>query len=199
MFKPMFAAAATALAGLSAPALAEPMRFFEVDGVTYDDAIPGFDEATGYEIGERPVRYSDLVSYTRMLAERSPNITVETIGYSHEGRPILTFTVTSPDNHARLEDIRADHLARARGEAAPDDTPMVLWINFGVHGAESSGMDSAIPLLYHFAAARGDEVQAKLDNAVMLFTVAFNPDGHTRRVDHTETYWSYADNTDVND
>jgi hypothetical protein len=124
MFKPMFAAAATALAGLSAPALAEPMRFFEVDGVTYDDAIPGFDEATGYEIGERPVRYSDLVSYTRMLAERSPNITVETIGYSHEGRPILTFTVTSPDNHARLEDIRADHLARARGEAAPDDTPM---------------------------------------------------------------------------
>jgi hypothetical protein len=199
MFKPMFAAAAAALAGLSAPALAEPMSFFEVDGVTYDEAIPGFDEATGYEIGERPVRYSDLVSYTRMLAERSPNITVETIGYSHEGRPILTFTVTSPDNHARLDEIREDHLARAGGGAAPDDTPMVLWINFGVHGAESSGMDAAIPLLYHFAAARGDEVEAKLDNAVMLFTVAFNPDGHTRRVDHTETYWSYADNTDAND
>lgn len=200
MFKPIFfAAAATALAGVSAPAFAEPMTFFHVDGVTYDDSIPGFEDMTGYEIGERPVRYSDLVSYTRMLAERSPNITVETIGYSHEGRPILTFTVTSPENHSRLDEIRENHLARAAGEAANEDTPMVLWINFGVHGAESSGMDSAIPLLHHFAASGGAEVEAKLDNSVMLFTVAFNPDGHSRRVDHTERFWSYADNTDIND
>ncbi|MEQ8405139.1 MAG: M14 family zinc carboxypeptidase [Oceanicaulis sp.] len=199
MFKPMLAAAAASFAGVSAPAFAEPMSFFQVDGVTYDDSVPGFEEAMGYEIGERPVRYGDMVGYLRMLAEQSPTITVETIGYSHEQRPILTFTVTSEANHARLAEIRENHLARTRGEAAPADTPMVLWINFGVHGAESSAMDAAIPLLHHFAAGRGEQVQSKLDNAVMLFTVAFNPDGHARRIDHTETYWSYADNTDIAD
>ncbi|MFW6299564.1 MAG: M14 family zinc carboxypeptidase, partial [Oceanicaulis sp.] len=199
MFKPMLAAAAAALAGLSAPAFAEPMSFFHVDGVTYDEAVPGFEDVMGYEIGERPVRYADMLAYLRMLSEDSPNITVETIGYSHEGRPILTFTVTSEANHARLDEIRENHLARARGEAAPADTPMVLWINFGVHGAETSSMDAAIPLLHHFAAGRGEQVQAKLDDAVMLFTVTFNPDGHARRIDHVETYWSYADNTDAAD
>lgn len=199
MFKPMLAAAAAVLTSAAAPAFAEPTEFFQVDGVTYDDAVPGFEDVVGYEIGERPVRYADMLAYLRMLADRSPNITVETIGYSHERRPILTFTVTSEANHARLEDIRQNHLARARGEAAPADTPMVLWINFGVHGAETSSMDAAIPLLYHFAAGRGEQVRSKLDDAVMIFTVTFNPDGHARRIDHTETYWSYADNTDIND
>ncbi|XBQ15936.1 MAG: M14 family zinc carboxypeptidase [Oceanicaulis sp.] len=192
-------AAACAAFGLSAAAHAEPTDFFKVDGVRYDPSVATFESGAGYEIGERPVRYDDMLAYLRTLAVASPRIEVETIGYSHERRPILTFTVTSPENHARIDEIRETHLARLRGEAAPDAAPMVLWINFGVHGAESSGMDAAIPLLYHFAAAQGEAVEAKLDDAVMLFTVAFNPDGHTRRIDHTERFWSYADNTDPND
>lgn len=180
-------------------ASAEPWGYFAVDGVTYDEAVPSFEGAMGYEIGERPVRYGDLVAYLSELAAGSDRITVETIGYSHERRPILTFTVTSAENHARLEAIRATHLARLGGEAEARAAPMVLWINFGVHGAEGSAMDAAIPLVHHFAAGRGEPIEVLLDNAVMLFTVAFNPDGHARRIDHVETFWSYADNTDPAD
>lgn len=183
----------------AAPALAEPVTYFQVEGVTYDETVPAFEDHVGYQIGERPVRFDDMISYLRDLAQRSDRISVETIGYSHERRPILTFTVTSPDNHAKLEDIRQTHLARLEGEAAPDAAPMVLWINWGVHGAETSSMDGAIPLLYHFAAAEGPNVEAQLNNAVMIFTVVFNPDGHARRIDHVETFWSYGDNTDIND
>jgi hypothetical protein len=86
-----------------------------------------------------------------------------------------------------------------KGQAAADAAPMVLWINFGVHGAETSGMDAAIPVLYHFAAAQGPAVEAQLNDAVMIFTVIFNPDGHARRINHVETFWSYAENTDPND
>ena len=193
------AAALAAGLGLAATAAAEPVSFFEVDGATYDAAVPAFEDAAGYQIGERPVRYTDMIAYLQDLAARSDRISVETIGYSHERRPILTFTVTSPENHARLDEIREAHLARARGEAPADAAPMVLWINFGVHGAEGSGMDAAIPTLYHFAAAQGEEVEATLRDAVILFTVPFNPDGHTRRIDHVERFWSYADNTDPND
>ncbi|MCR9270208.1 MAG: M14 family zinc carboxypeptidase [Hyphomonadaceae bacterium] len=182
-----------------APALAAPVDYFQVEGVTYDEAVPAFEDRAGYEIGERPVRFGDMVSYLREIADNSDRISVETIGYSHERRPILTFTVTSPDNHANLEAIRETHLQRLEGEAAPDAAPMVLWINFGVHGAETSSMDAAIPLLYHFAAGQGTDLEAQLNDAVMIFTVVFNPDGHARRIDHVETFWSYAENTDLND
>ncbi|MEP1422727.1 MAG: M14 family zinc carboxypeptidase, partial [Erythrobacter sp.] len=107
--------------------------------------------------------------------------------------------VTSPENHANLESIRQTHLARLEGRAAPGSAPMVLWMNFGVHGAETSGMEASVPVLYHFAAAQGAEVEAMLDNTVLIFTVPFNPDGHTRRIDHVDTFWSYSDNSDPND
>ncbi|MEM9573591.1 MAG: peptidase, partial [Pseudomonadota bacterium] len=42
-------------------------------------------------------------------------------------------------------------------------------------------------------------VERQLDNAVMIFTVVFNPDGHARRIDHVETFWSYGENTDLAD
>jgi len=181
------------------PAAAKPVEFFQVDGVTYDASVPAFEEEAGYEIGERPVRYDDMIAYLRGLAARSDRITVETIGYSHERRALLTFIVTSPANHANLESIRQTHLARLRGQAAPDAAPMVLWINWGVHGAETSGMEGAVPFLYHLAAAQGPAIEAQLSDAVLVITVPFNPDGHARRIDHVETFWSYADNTDIND
>ncbi|MEM6857806.1 MAG: M14 family zinc carboxypeptidase [Pseudomonadota bacterium] len=190
-------AALSALA--AAPALAKPAEFFQLEGVTYDESVPTFEDESGYEIGERPVRYSDMVAYLKGLAERSDRITVETVGYSHERRPIMTFTVTSPSNHANLESIRQTHLARLKGEAASDAAPMVLWINWGVHGSETSSMDGAIPLLYHYAAGQSPELQAQLDNAVIIVTVTFNPDGHARRINHVETFWSYGENTDLND
>ncbi|WP_298303034.1 M14 family zinc carboxypeptidase [uncultured Erythrobacter sp.] len=184
---------------IASPVWAEPVSYFQVEGVTYDDSVPAYEDAVGYEIGERPVRLGDMVPYLRGLAANSDRIVVETIGYSHERRPILTFIVTSPENHANLESIRQVHLARLEGRAAPDAAPMVLWLNFGVHGAETSGMEAAVPVLYHFAAAQGAAVEAQLDNTVLLFTVPFNPDGHTRRIDHVDTFWSYSDNTDPND
>ncbi len=198
MLRQAFAALA-ALSAFSAPALAEPVEYFQVAGVEYDESVPAFEDFAGYEIGERPVRYGDMIAYLRALAEISDRVSVETIGYSHERRPILTFTVTSPGNQANLESIRQTHLARLKGDAAPDSAPMVLWMNFGVHGAETSGMEAAIPALYHHAAAQGTQIEAQLNDAVLIFTVAFNPDGHARRIDHVETFWSYGDNTDIND
>ena len=187
------------LAALAPPAAAKQVEYFQVEGVTYDSSVPAFEDQAGYEIGERPVRYFDMITYLRGLAARSDRISVETIGYSHERRPILTFTVTSAANHANLESIRQTHLSRLKGEAAADAAPMVLWINWGVHGSETSSMDGAIPLLYHFAAAQGPAIEAQLNDAVMIVTVTFNPDGHARRIDHVETFWSYGENTDLND
>ena len=181
---------------LTSTAQAEPIEFYQLDAVPYDESIPTPEEHFGFGVGDRPVRHDLMVSYLRALAELSDRISVETIGYSHEGRPILFFVVTSPENHARIEDIREAHLASLEPGAAPAGGPAVIWLNYGVHGAESAGMDAAIPTLYHYAAAEGLEVEADLREAVILITAIFNPDGHSRRINHVETFSSTVPTTD---
>lgn len=150
-------ALAGALAALAtATAHAEPIEFYQLDATPYDESIPAPEDRFGFGVGDRPVRHDQMVAYLTELAEISDRITVETIGYSHEGRPILFFVVTSPENHARIDEIRENHLASLQPGAEPDpDAPAVIWLNYGVHGAESAGMDAAIPTLYHYAAAEG--------------------------------------------
>ena len=42
--------------------------------------------------------------------------------------------------------------------------------------------------LYHLAAAEGAEIEQTLDDSVILITAIFNPDGHSRRINHVETF-----------
>ncbi|MBR9826979.1 MAG: peptidase [Alphaproteobacteria bacterium] len=182
---------------LAAPAAqAAPIEFYQVEGVEYDSSVQTPEAHFGFGVGERPVRHDLMVSYLTEIAESSDRISVETIGYSHERRPILFFTVTSPENHGRIEEIREAHLAQLDPANPAGDGPAVVWINYGVHGAESSGMDAVIPTLYHFAAAQGDEIEQTLNDSVILITAIFNPDGHARRINHVEAFAGSVPTTD---
>jgi hypothetical protein len=153
--------------------------------VTYDSSLPTPADFLGFELGTQPVRHHQLVDYIRSIAEASDRMTIEVIGYSHERRPILFLTVTSPGNHANIDRIRSAHasLSEAGGNGeSPDDMPVITWINYGVHGAESSGMDAALPFVYHLAAATGQDIEDQLEKSVILVTAVFNPDGHAKRI-----------------
>ncbi len=184
---------------LAGSAFAEPLDYFLITGTDYDQTVLKPGEVLGHDIGDQPIRHDLMVSYIRELAGSSPRMAVETIGYSHEHRPILFITVSSPENLARLDEIRANHLLRSNPETAAqasDDLPVVTWLNYGVHGAESSGMDAAVPALYHLAAARGDKINNTLKNSVILITAIFNPDGHARRGAWVTQYGSDVRATD---
>jgi phosphohistidine swiveling domain-containing protein len=172
---------------------AEPLDYYLVPGVDYNQGIVKPAEVFGHDVGDQPVRHDLMVSYIREVVEQSPRMQIKTIGYSHERRPILFITVSSPENLARLDEIRTNHLKRsnpATAAEASDDLPVVTWLNYGVHGAEASGMDAAIPTLYHLAAAQGAEIEDTLKNSVILITAVFNPDGHSRRAAWVTQYGS---------
>ncbi len=159
--------------------------------VDYDPAIPTPAEFLGFQLGEHPVRHHQLVDYITKIAGMSDRLSLEVIGYSHERRPILFVVATSPANHARLDEIREQHVALTEpgsGQAIRDDMPVVTWINYGVHGAEASGMDASLPFVYHLAAARGDEIENILTTSVVLVTAIFNPDGHSQRVSWLDAF-----------
>ncbi|GER05813.1 peptidase M14 [Kordiimonadales bacterium JCM 17843] len=107
--------------------------------------------------------------------------------------------VTNPENQSRLEDIRTRHVALSNpdsGTQPNDSMPVVTWLNYGVHGAESSGMDAVIPVVYHLAAAKGDAIENTLSQSVILITAIFNPDGHSRRINHVLKFMSDVPVTD---
>ena len=132
-----------------------------------------------------------------MLANLSDRLTVETIGYSHERRPILFLVATSSSNQNNMEQIKNEHLNLSdsrKKQVITDKMPVVTWLNYGVHGAESSGMDAALPTAYYLAAAMGDPINHLLENSVILITAVFNPDGHSNRISWLDTFSSKIPN-----
>ena len=191
----IFALLASAL--LASDITAAPDRVHQADAemyppdANYDPSIPTPESFLGHELGHEPVRHHMLVDYLNTVAGMSDRITAEVIGYSHERRPILFLVITSPGNHARLGDIKSEHVALtepALEQPVTEDMPVVTWLNYGVHGAESSGMDAAVPTVYHLAAARDAKTEQLLSESVVLITAIFNPDGHNQRIAWLDAY-----------
>ncbi len=168
------------------PAAALDLRDYLPAGTTYDDAMPTPKSVLGYEVGEWHVRPEQIQRYAETVAAASDRVTLEVTGATHEQRPVMLLTITHPDNHARLEDIRKAHLAigdpsmpMPSGEDL-DALPAVAWLVYSVHGDEASGANAGLPVLYYLAAAQGEEIEALLRETVILIDPQVNPDGGAR-------------------
>ncbi len=156
--------------------------------VTYDAAIPTPEAVIGHVIGTRHTRPHQLVDYFRAVEASSDRIIVEQHALSYEGRPLIHAVVTSPANHARLEELRRNQLRLSDQpggvtQADLDSMPVVVYMGYSVHGNEASGSEAGLLLLYHLAAGRGPVVDALLDSAIIIIDPSLNPDGRGRFVD----------------
>ncbi|MEM8800578.1 MAG: M14 family zinc carboxypeptidase [Pseudomonadota bacterium] len=188
---------------IEAPVSAGNPDDMRLDGYPFKKDIPWVEEAIGHDLGEMSVRYDVMMAYLRNLAKISDRVSVETIGYSHERRPIIMLTYTHPDNRAKLEAMRKRHLQAGIGSTpeSPNnqtttDDPLVLWINHGVHGDEMSGIDHAMLTAYHLVAAQGDKMEQFLKDTIVLQIATFNPDGHARNATWVNMHKSVATVTD---
>ncbi|MBI1265570.1 MAG: carboxypeptidase [Alphaproteobacteria bacterium] len=172
----------------------KPVEQLLDQGITYDPATPRPEAVTGFAIGDiiwTPAMHSQ---YAHAVVAGSDRMTIETVGRSTFGRPIERIIITSPRNHARLEEIRQTQLGlmRAGAEAAPQDHPVIFQTTFGVHGSEPSSYDSAALLLYHFAAGQGEAMERLLEEAVIILVIMVNPDGADRFANWTNMHRAVA-------
>ncbi len=174
----------TLAAPLAATSSVPTLEDYLPDGTaSYDAQVPKPSDVLGFEVGEWHVRHDLLVAYMHALAETSDRVHITTIGHTHERRPQLLLTITSPAQHARLESIRTRHLALSDPAATRPDTtdmPVVVHLGYSVHGDEASGSNAALVVAYHLAAAQGPEMDALLDETVILLDPSLNPDGLAR-------------------
>ena len=158
------------------------LDYYLPDDVTYDPNIPKPSEIIGHEVGEWHVTHDKLMFYMKQLAASSDRITLENRGETFEGRPILLLTITTPENHQNIETIRQQHIGLSEGNTVlnTSEMPIIVYQGFSIHGNEASGSNASLAYAYYLAAAQGPEIEAMLDNMVILLDHCFNPDGLQR-------------------
>ena len=174
-----FLALALSLA-VAPTAASQSLSDYLPDDVAYDPAIPTPASVLGQEVGEWHVRPDQITRYFERLAAASPRMTLRSHGRTHENRELLFATFTSPENHARLEELRRRHVEAARGGDGDDGRPVVIWLGYSVHGNEPSGANASLLTAYHLAAATGDAIDALLRDAIVHVDPCLNPDGLAR-------------------
>lgn len=189
---------------LTIKSFAQPdLRYFLPEEYTYAKEIPTPKSVIGHEVGEWHVSHDKLVQYMYALDQASDRISLQVTGYTHENRPLLLLTITSPQNHGNLEAIRKQHvqLTDASSSASLNVAamPAVFYMGFSVHGNEASGSNAAMLMAYHLAAAQGKEINDYLSNTVILFDPCFNPDGMQRFSSWVNSRKSKTISTDPND
>lgn len=187
--------------GISLSAQTVSLDYYLPDGLNYNPNIPKPADVIGHEVGEWHVTHDKLVYYMQQLANSSDRITIEDRGTTFEGRPLVLLTVTSPENHANLETIRTQHVQLSEGNGNMDtsDMPVVVYQGFSIHGNEASGSNAALAYAYYLAAAQGAEIEAMLENMVILLDPSFNPDGLQRFAYWANTNKSINLNPDSNE
>src|SRR5689334_3242147 len=107
------------------------------------------EEFFGFALGsDRQIaRWDRIVAYFGRLEEQSDRIQVMDLGPSTEGHPFLLVTITSPENLATLERLRAINarLADPRGvpeaeiQALVEAGKVVICQSMSLHASEISG------------------------------------------------------------
>jgi hypothetical protein len=173
--------AATALSAGAAPAAAQSFAQGQ-----FDTAIPTLTQSAGHAPGTRITPPDQAVAYIKALAAAAPERTrLVQYATSWEGRPLYYLVVSSAQNIAKLDAIKADLATIAAGRPGNGTALPVTWLAYGVHGNEISSTDAALMTAYHLLAAKDDARAAKiLANTIVVIDPMQNPDGRARFVNN---------------
>ena len=150
--------------------------------------IPSPEVFFGHRMGadRELARWDRLVEYYDTLDARSDRLIVRHVGPSTLGNPFLVIFASSPENLARLDELKElnailqDPRGRSPSEidGAIENGRVVFVQSYGLHSTEVAASQTAAEVAY-LIATRDDEVmQQILDETVSILIPAFNPDGN---------------------
>jgi hypothetical protein len=118
-------------------------------------------------------------------------MTVETFGASAQGRAMFLVTINATETskqrkaYATFKDVwrdARDHPARAQAQLrkARGDVKIPVYIQSGIHGNESEGVDAMMQFINELATTKRGvraDFDRFLDHGLLVFNVVHNPDG----------------------
>lgn len=108
---------------------------------------------------------------------------LEKYGLTNEARPLQIAIFSSPENMAKLEQIRLNNLrlaGMANGQPDLSNPVAIVWLSMSVHGNEPSGAECSMELAYRLATQTDPNISQWLRNTVVILDPCLNPDGYDR-------------------
>jgi hypothetical protein len=142
----------------------------------------------GFDVGEdrKLADWHQLTSYYEALARTSARVSVDTLGTTTKGRPFVMLTITSPENHARLDELHDIQMKLADPRLISDESELqrllsdgrtVVLITHGIHATEVGGSQTAARLAWRMASSDQERIRQILDEVIFLQIPSLNPDG----------------------
>jgi hypothetical protein len=160
--------------------LAEDLSFYFDKNIRFNSQIPTPEQFLGYKIGSRITEHSRVNAYLEKLDELSDRASIVEIGKTNEGRKIEILIVSSPENIKKLDQIKKEREKARAGEKFGQNSPLIIFLGYSVHGNEASGTEASLLSAYYLVAAETDQVKKELQSGVYLIDPSRNPDGHER-------------------
>src|SRR5438552_40616 len=142
----------------------------------------------GYRIGTHFTPHWKVVNYFQhVAANASPMVKLQQYGETNEGRPLMVAFVSTGDNMQNLDNIRKNNLRLANmnsdnREAAVENTPVIVWLSYNVHGNEASSTEASMITLYALVDSSNTRTKEWLKNTIVVIDPCVNPDGRDRYV-----------------
>lgn len=159
-----------------------------VVGEVESQAVPTPVSHFGFEVGaDRKLGdWEQLTGYYEKVASASGRVRLDTLGASTMGLPFVMLTITSPENHARLQELQDIQLRladprrisnRSQVPALLDEGRVVVLITHGIHATEVGGPQMSARLVHRMATSNEPDVLRILDEVIFLDIPSLNPDG----------------------
>ncbi|WP_338876350.1 M14 family zinc carboxypeptidase [Spirosoma sp. SC4-14] len=163
-----------------------------------DPTIPSPLKHFGQIIGTPGIihRTPEIYGYYQKLTQTSPNITMQQVSTSEEGRPINLVAIGSDDAMKRLDHYKkqlallADprKMANQELEKVLGDTKLVYYLNGGLHSPEMGSPEMLMELAYRLVTSQSPEIKTIRDNIIVLINPVSEPDGWDKQVDWYNRY-----------
>lgn len=170
--------------------------------VRFDATLPKPEDLTGIKVGERHWYSHEIRQYLDALAAASPRmVALGEHARSYGGRPLVSYAISSPQNLAKLDTIRAARAKIVDPEIDIDlsEQPAIVHMMYSIHGNEPSGSNATPLVAYYLNAAQDSELEQQLQNIVIIFNPMQNPDGLDRFANWTNNHRGLNPSADPND
>lgn len=128
----------------------------------------------GYKLGTKFTPQHEVVSYFNALQANFPSkIKIEKYGKTNENRDLILAYIGTPENVAKLEQIKTEHKIGGFAEKIS-----IVWLSYNVHGNEASGTEAAMQTAFDLVTKKQDF----LKNTIVIMDPCLNPDGRDRYV-----------------
>ena len=155
----------------------------------YRQEVPRPQSILRFDVGDFHTTYSQMERVIEAIAKAAPDrVRVYDIGLTNEYRMQHIVAISSPENMARLDEIKANNQrlvdSRATNQSQANqiiqNNPVISWMAYTIHGNESASFETMMQVVYQLAASDEPATLDILRNNVVLIITGENPDGHER-------------------